>query len=69
MDGVDRCRVGLVLGREHVKYVDKYDGKLVQVVEFLHESDDPEDVVFSDDNTGICKEILIDMDMNNANMD
>jgi hypothetical protein len=63
---MDRCRVGF-LGREHVKDADKYDGKLVQVVEFLHESDDPEDVVFSDSNAGVCKGILIDANMINAN--
>ena len=46
-DGVDRCRVGF-LGRQFVKHAEKYDGKLVQVVQFLYESDDPEDVAFSD---------------------
>ena len=33
-DGIDKCRVGF-LGREFVKDAEKYDGKLVQVTEFL----------------------------------
>ena len=58
-DGVDRCRVGF-LGREFVDLADEYDGKLVQVVEFLYDSDDPDDVAFSDGNAGVCKGILIE---------
>jgi len=58
-DGVDRCRVGF-LGREFIKEAEKYNGKLVQVVQFLYESDDPDDVAFSDGNSGVTKGILID---------
>ncbi len=57
-DGVDRCRVGF-LGREFVEDSDKYNGKLVQIVEFLYDNDDPEDVAFLDGNAGVCKGILI----------
>jgi hypothetical protein len=58
-DGVDRCRIGF-LGREFVKDAEKFNGKLVQVVEFLFDSDDPEDVEFSDNNAGVCKGVFID---------
>lgn len=58
-NGIDRCRVGF-LGRESVKDAKKYDGKLVQITEILFESDEADDVQFSDENAGVCKGILID---------
>jgi hypothetical protein len=58
-DGVDRCQVGF-LGREFAQEAEKYDGKLVQVVEFLYNSDDPEEVAFLDGNAGVCRGIMID---------
>jgi hypothetical protein len=38
----------------------KYNGRLVQVVEFLYNSNDPDDVAFSDGNAGVCKGVIID---------
>jgi hypothetical protein len=32
----------------------------VQVVEFLYNSDDAEEVAFSDGNAGVCRGIMID---------
>ena len=58
-DGVDRYRVGF-LEREFVQEAEKYNGKLVQVVEFLYERNDPDNVAFSNGNTGVTKGILID---------
>ena len=56
---MDRCRV-VSLGGEFVnKNADKYDGTLVQVLEFLYESDESEDVAVLDGNAGACKGILI----------
>jgi hypothetical protein len=43
-----------------VQDAEKYDGHLVQVVDFLYNSDDPDDVAFSDGNTGVCKGVIID---------
>jgi hypothetical protein len=57
-DGVDRCRVGF-LGRGFVKDAEKYDGRLVQIVEFLYDSEDSEDVMFSDGNAGVCRGIIV----------
>ena len=58
-DGVDRCRVGF-LGKENLQNAGKYNGKLVQITEFLSESDDPDDVLFSGENAGVCKAVIID---------
>jgi hypothetical protein len=57
-DGVDRCRVSF-LGREFVQDAEKYEGHLVQVVDFLYNSNDPDDVAFSDGNASVCKGVLI----------
>jgi len=58
-DGIDKCRVGF-LGREFVKDAGKYDGKLVQITKFLFDSEEEEDVQFSDKNAGFCRGMLID---------
>lgn len=58
-DGIDKCRVGF-LGRDFVKDADKYNGKLVQITEFLFESEEESDVQFSDENAGVCRGIVVD---------
>jgi hypothetical protein len=37
----------------------KYNGKFVQIVDFLYESDEQEDVRFLDENAGVCRGTLI----------
>ena len=58
-DGVDRCKVGF-LQRHLVRHKQHYDGKLVQVVEFLTTSESPADRAKSKHCMRICRAVLID---------
>lgn len=60
-DGIDRCRVGF-LEKECSQNPGKYDGRLVQVIEFLSESDDSTDsvIAYSEENDGVIRAALID---------
>jgi len=58
-DGIDRYRIGF-LNREEVKHAKKYEGKLAQIVVFLSNSDDNDDRLFSEQNAGACKAVLIE---------
>ena len=58
-DGIDRCRVGF-LPRHMVRRAHVYDGKLVQVVAMLTDSENPPQRQYSHHNLGECKAVMID---------
>ena len=58
-DGIDRCRVGF-LPRHMIRRAHVYDGKLVQVVAMLAESENPHQRQYSRHNLGACKAVMID---------
>ena len=58
-DGIDRCRVGF-LPRHMIRRAHVYDGKLVQVVAMLADSENPRQRQYSRHNLGACKAVMID---------
>lgn len=58
-DGIDRCRIGF-LKRELVKDAHMFEGRIAQVVEFLTDSDDPEERAYSEQNAGACRAVFIE---------
>ena len=56
---MDRCRVGF-LPRHCVRQASYFDGRLVQVVAMLADSDNPRQRQFSRHNRGACYATLID---------
>jgi hypothetical protein len=58
-DAVDRCRVGF-LPRHCIRQATLYDGRLVQVVAMLADSDNPRQRQFSRYNLGACHAVIID---------
>jgi hypothetical protein len=58
-DGVDRCKVGF-LSRHLVKHKDHYDGKTVQIVEFLETLACPSARAKSHRNKGVARAVLLE---------
>ena len=58
-DAVDRCWVGF-LPRHYILQATLYDGRLVQVVAMLAESDIPRQRQYSRFNCGACHAVIID---------
>jgi hypothetical protein len=58
-DGVDQCKVGF-LSRHLVKHKDNYDGKTVQIVEFLETSTCPSARAKSHHNMGVARAVLLE---------
>ena len=63
-DGIDRCRVGF-LARHMIRRAHVYDGKLVQVVAMLADSENPRQRQYSRHNLGACKAVMIDTVVDN----
>ena len=58
-DAVDRCRVGF-LPRHYIRQATLYDGRLVQVVAMLADSDIPRQRQYLRFNCGACHAVIID---------
>ena len=58
-DGIDHCRVGF-LPRHLIRRAQFYDGKLVQVVAMLADSENPRQRQYSRHNLGACTAVMID---------
>ena len=60
--GIDGCRVGF-LRRHLIKYKDKYDGRLAQVIDvFSEKSESPSDREKHHRNMGCCRATLIELE-------
>ena len=58
-DGIDRCRIGF-LPRHLIRRAQFYNGKLVQVVAMLADSENLRQRKYSHHNLGACNAVMID---------